>query len=473
MALTHGDATAELLVKNLPKQFADGDKESFLQYFGATDVVCMGSRGKMRNSAYATFVDSSSAKQALARLHQLEVLGQRLVVEFAKAQHKHLAGQERTRLSPRHEDVEAEDELEPLEEEKEKIPKISDENVNYDKVDKVSSKFGLNHGRNPYLHYVYPPPSPTIITNIANALICVPKFYVQALHLMNRLNLPAPFGFQTPTPPFPGETQTEENVSSSEESELESDNETTRAIHEARKRPSTGKKPKQKRLRVQASQLLHPNQPKLSTSKPHAVQSVFEQAVGKPQQPNKIGMKLADTISAIFEAGPQMIVANDDEKKKGYDEAPSGFGKFAPSTQDDEIQDSDLEDETEEETGEFISLHELRKNKISREEMKSLSAFKNYSCGEPTCRLYVKNVAKQVEVKDLRHVFGRFINQDSEESKLGFDVRLMKEGRMKGQAFVSFANEKSAEKALQETHRYLLFGKPLVVQFARSAKPKS
>jgi RNA recognition motif-containing protein len=46
---------------------------------------------------------------------------------------------------------------------------------------------------------------------------------------------------------------------------------------------------------------------------------------------------------------------------------------------------------------------------------------------------------------------------------ISFDVRLMQEGRMKGQAFVSFANEKSAERALRETHRYLLFGKPLVV----------
>ena len=34
-------------------------------------------------------------------------------------------------------------------------------------------------------------------------------------------------------------------------------------------------------------------------------------------------------------------------------------------------------------------------------EMKSLSAFKNYACGEPTCRLYVKNIAKQAEVKVL------------------------------------------------------------------------
>ena len=38
--------------------------------------------------------------------------------------------------------------------------------------------------------------------------------------------------------------------------------------------------------------------------------------MGKPQQPSKIGVKLADTISAIFEAGPQKIVAQD-EKKTG------------------------------------------------------------------------------------------------------------------------------------------------------------
>lgn len=34
---------------------------------------------------------------------------------------------------------------------------------------------------------------------------------------------------------------------------------------------------------------------------------------------------------------------------------------------------------------------------------------------------------------------------------------------MKGQAFVSFADEKSAEFALKETNCYVLFGKPLVV----------
>ena len=81
-----------------------------------------------------------------------------------------------------------------------------------------------------------------------------------------------------------------------------------------RKRPSSGNKPKQKRLRVQASQILHQSQPKPCASKAQPVQSVFEQAVGKPQQPSKIGVKLADTISAIFEAGPQRLVAQHEEK---------------------------------------------------------------------------------------------------------------------------------------------------------------
>lgn len=46
---------------------------------------------------------------------------------------------------------------------------------------------------------------------------------------------------------------------------------------------------------------------------------------------------------------------------------------------------------------------------------------------------------------------------------LRFDIVLMKEGRMKGQAFVGLPSEQSAEKALRETNGYVLFDKPLVV----------
>lgn len=40
---------------------------------------------------------------------------------------------------------------------------------------------------------------------------------------------------------------------------------------------------------------------------------------------------------------------------------------------------------------------------------------------------------------------------------------LMKEGRMKGQAFVGLPSEQSAEKALRETNGYVLYDKPLIV----------
>lgn len=48
----------------------------------------------------------------------------------------------------------------------------------------------------------------------------------------------------------------------------------------------------------------------------------------------------------------------------------------------------------------------------------------------------------------------------------------MKEGRMKGQAFITLQNVKQAQLALKETNGYILRDKPLVVQFARSALSK-
>ncbi|KAK2091570.1 RNA-binding region-containing protein 3 [Saguinus oedipus] len=91
---------------------------------------------------------------------------------------------------------------------------------------------------------MYPPPSSTILANIVNALASVPKSYVQVLHLMNKMNLPTPFGPITvrpfmfedymalhaplpPTSPQPPEERPlpdEDEELSSEESEYESSN---------------------------------------------------------------------------------------------------------------------------------------------------------------------------------------------------------------------------------------------------------
>ena len=145
------------------------------------------------------------------------------------------------------------------------------------------------HFAPPSLHYRYPPPTVEILTNIMNSLIAVPRLYIQVaqpgracvarrshptlsehakrrrgcarlrrdgcgrnpvwqvLHLMNKMNLPPPFGPVTETPPLvtraaptsigaavgserapgpaPGRRRQRDELVASDESELDSDEE--------------------------------------------------------------------------------------------------------------------------------------------------------------------------------------------------------------------------------------------------------
>lgn len=47
-----------------------------------------------------------------------------------------------------------------------------------------------------------------------------------------------------------------------------------------------------------------------------------------------------------------------------------------------------------------------------------LPVFKNYQPGAPSCRLYIKNLAKQVTVNDLDYIYRRFLTSDLEEQGL-------------------------------------------------------
>ena len=44
-----------------------------------------------------------------------------------------------------------------------------------------------------------------------------------------------------------------------------------------------------------------------------------------------------------------------------------------------------------------------------------------------------------------------------------FDIRLMQQGRMKGQAFIGLPSEEAAVRAVEETNGYTLHGRPMVV----------
>ncbi|KAG7336415.1 hypothetical protein KOW79_001108 [Hemibagrus wyckioides] len=483
----HTKCSKTLIVRHLPAELSREEKEELLAYFGASSVRVLSDKGPLKHTAFATFSSETSASRALRRLHQLKILGHTLVVEFAKDQ-DHVVVLKSPKVSDRFADEP--NEKEKKENQQPNVPLIETG---------IAPSLGLNFQANPTLKYLYPPPSSSILTNISHTLLSVPKFYVQVLHLMNKMNLPCPFGPVTTPPPVytmphdpsplmvpPPPTLPPENPplpegTSDEESEYESGDDEDKErmirmmglINQPCKRPlrtkmaATRKKPKLKDL------LFTPKPEPHSVSGPALRPSdVFEQPLHLG--PKKIEFHIPAETSVRAEEEEE-----EEEEEETREEAAdlveqeaggSGFGKLYPSTQSCREEESgEKEDEI---PSEFISRRELEKGRLSRDEMKRISVFKNYEPGEPTCRLYVKNIAKQVEEKDLKYIYSRYIDTSSEDERNRFDIVLMKEGRMKGQAFIGLPSEKSAEKALRDTNGYVLHDKPLVVQFARSAKPK-
>ncbi|XP_055995058.1 RNA-binding region-containing protein 3 [Sorex fumeus] len=471
-----GDRT--LLVRHLPAELSAEEKEDLLKYFGAQSVRVLSDKGRLKHTAFATFPNEKAAIKALTRLHQLKLLGHTLVVEFAKEQdgiHSPCTSSG-TEKKKRSDDTVEDDKG------KKDLGCLTIENG-------IAPNHGLTFPLNSCLKYMYPPPSSTILANIVNALASVPKFYVQVLHLMNKMNLPTPFGPITarppmyedymplhaplpPTSPQPPEEPPlpeEDEELSSKESEYESSDEEgrqrmTKLMELANLQPKRPKPVKQRRVRKKQKikdMLNTPSSASHSNMHPVLLPSdVFDQP--QPVGNKKIEFHISTDMPAAFK--------KDLNKEQTFEEQNCGFGKIFPkpslSIEEEMREDSD------EMPSECISRRELEKGRISREEMETLSVFRSYEPGEPNCRIYVKNLAKHVQEKDLKFIFGRYVDFSSETQRIMFDIRLMKEGRMKGQAFIGLPNEKAAAKALKEANGYVLLGKPMVVQFARSARPK-
>ena len=467
------------------------------------------------------------------RLHQVDILGHTLVVEFSSKQHrKHHP----TEVGAKHEETKEDEEAKKEEERQKK--KEAEEQMKKEvalQINQMNEKFGMQYPLNPKLHYMYPPPTVSILTNIANAMASMPKFYVQVLHLMNKMNLPAPFGALTATPPLADDSkptpkttdiadpdkmqEAEMEMSSETESELESEGEEKVKTVDKDKiaKPPLKRKRIQKKFKRTKLDVEYVPKPKGAAQK---VSDVFEQpeaggakkfAIRLPPgqvqegtgmvagiQPHMEGYqarqpgnqsnilslnpppegapipnpKIVPPSSSGWNLPPTQDILNVIENKPPT-VVEGGFGKLEPVSKPSE-QEEEQEGSDEEEWGatEFISSRKLRRGRISHSEMKGQSAFRNYQEGEPTSRLYIKNLAKQVTDKDLHYVFGKYVDWVDEAQKLVFDIRLMKEGRMKGQAFITLPDEKRALDALRDTHGFLMKGKAMVVQFARSAKPK-
>ncbi|XP_038065262.1 RNA-binding region-containing protein 3-like [Patiria miniata] len=508
-----------LIIRHLPSSMNNVEKQEFLEYFGAVHVRVLSNFGRMKHAAFATFRDQSAAAQALTRLHQLKVLGHTLVVEYAKSNAASQAGLAATSSIERRngEAIDSSTDGCNLDQEhkSEKAAygnsTIADGLKGLQQRIGISSRHGIDFPLNPVLRYRYPAPSVGILTNIVNSLASVPKLYTQVLHLMNKMNLPAPFGPVTPAPPLIRDVpppsvvnnQTVEAMemsSSSEESEIESDpdeKEKTKTIQSSLKRPSKTKNPhRAKRHKLQP--LIPAKAPPVGgavpPSQPARAVDVFEQSqapIGK-----RIEFRLTEGMAGALDGNQMHSTTGEEiagsgeprtdqqpaEANPGSSSLVSGFGTFEHPTTEKEanpakregLEEDETEEGEEEDDGkvtEFISRRELR-NRLPDHEIKRHPVFKRYEPGEPTTRLYLKNLAKTVEEKDLKYIYGRYVDWSSPIDRDMFTIQLMTQGRMKGQAFVGLPSEFAAQKALRDTNAYILQGKPIVVQFARSAKLK-
>ncbi|XP_028078535.1 U11/U12 small nuclear ribonucleoprotein 65 kDa protein isoform X4 [Camellia sinensis] len=289
--------------------------------------------------------------------------------------------------------------------------------------------------------YAYPPPDGNILTNIV-------------LHLMNKMNIPAPFRMALPTPPLPTSvvvptpppppplpppiaTKPPTADLSSGESELESSDEEVDGKTHPIGVPQVAR-PKRKRIKREA---------------------IVGPAVDKYVAHEAVGLKPANLVPKEI----PMI------KKKN----PVLQIKIMPKQVQSEQTEIDMEKESMEPDKEnldfrpYATPEELKSGKLPPEEILSLPMFKNYMAGNPASVLYVKNLAKDVVVDDFYFIFGSLF-ESIDAAKSSLSVKLMQEGRMRGQAFVTFPSIELAHHALNLVNGYVFKGKPMIIQFGRN-----
>lgn len=83
-----------------------------------------------------------------------------------------------------------------------------------------------------------------------------------------------------------------------------------------------------------------------------------------------------------------------------------GFGLMSPVNK--AIKDTKDNKNAEMQKNKYITSEELDANRISINDQRLLPVFQNYHLGLPSNRLYIKNLAKQVETEDLHYIYKRY-----------------------------------------------------------------
>ncbi|EDV55543.1 RNA-binding region-containing protein 3 isoform X1 [Drosophila erecta] len=266
----------------------------------------------------------------------------------------------------------------------------------------------------PYLSYSYPPINGEILARIGQSLQTNSQFYNQVLHLMNRMNLEPPFekrpdGLMVQMHLQHVGTQTE-SIPSEPESELESDEGEQKLAKRQRLLPPPSSDEARAKILKRTRQMLQQAAHLASHTNP-------TRAVQKPTfDAPKIEMKL-----------PEILI-------------PTALNP---------------------ESGASTAKPERR---LSTSKLEALPVYKNYKTGDPSNKLYIKNLEKSVDEQQLRELYAKYTASSN------LDIKVMQQGRMKGQAFVTFLEANNPDiiaRALNETNGLLVHDKPMIVCYGK------
>ncbi|KMZ73830.1 putative RNA binding protein [Zostera marina] len=431
---TSGPVTATLLVRHLPEAVPHDLLSRLFSYYGASSLrPC--SDGRLRNCAFVDFKDEISASLAQSQLNRIRFHKKVLSVEKVRnAFSANLKQTSETRSSNESSSQTLPQSEFPSAGNSMKSNKPSSISIS----EPIAPRLGVDFPFPPHLEYAYPLPDGNILTNIVNALIAVPFFYTQVLHLMNKMNIPAPFRMALPTPPLPPPVPSSPQPPlppfpekpavdvSSDESEMESSEDYV--------------EPNQTRKRIKREVFIGP-------------------ATDKCIAPKDVGLK----HGTLMPKEAPIIKKKNSFQIKIASKSKLNEKKDGESTLIEEMENSEKPTELKP----YATRQELENGKMLPEQILSLPMFKNYTAGNPATVLYIKNLAKDVIFEDFFYIFGSlFGSVEVVKSSLG--VKLMQEGRMRGQAFVTFPSIDLAQQALKLVNGYVFKGKPMIIQFGRN-----
>ncbi|KAI6653736.1 RNA-binding protein 41-like isoform X2 [Oopsacas minuta] len=103
--------------------------------------------------------------------------------------------------------------------------------------------------------------------------------------------------------------------------------------------------------------------------------------------------------------------------------------------------------------------------RLSLPEINQIPRFSGYKPGNPSNKLFIKNLHRKVTLNQFASLFIKFQKIPGPSIKF----RLLT-GRMKGQAFVEFDSIASATEALYYVTGYILMGRPVIAVYASNTK---